>query len=91
MKVVPLKDRVLVLPKQAEEKTKGGIYIPETAQEKKQEGTLIAVGSLSKDYHDVNVAKNDRVLYESYSGTEIVIDGKKHLILHVKDILAKIE
>ena len=86
MEVIPLKNRVLVQPKEAEERTVGGIYIPEAAKEKTQEGTVIAVGEPGEAGY-MPVKKGDSVLYESYAGSEIEIEGKKHLILKVKDIL----
>lgn len=87
MKVKPLGTRVLVMPKKTEDKTKGGIYIPDTAKEKTQEGTIKAVG----DSKDMTVKAGDQVLFESYAGTEIKIDGEKHLIMELKDILAIIQ
>jgi chaperonin GroES len=90
MEVIPLKNKVLVQPKESEEKTAGGIYIPDTAKEKTQEGVVIAAGEPG-DSGYMPVKKGDHVLYESYAGSEIEIEGKKHLILKVKDILGIIK
>ncbi|MCF7862154.1 co-chaperone GroES [Candidatus Woesearchaeota archaeon] len=87
MSIKPLKDRVLIKPKETEEKTAGGIYIPDSAKEKTQEAEVIAVGTDEK----MPVKTGDKVIYESYAGTEVKINGKKHLIIQVKDILAKLE
>lgn len=85
MKVVPLKERILVKPKVGEEKTAGGIYLPENAQEKTNEGEVIEVGE------NCPVKKGDRILFETFAGNEVKINGVKHLILNAKDIIAKIE
>ena len=87
MRIIPLKERILVKPKTGEEKTKGGIYVPETAQEKTNEGEVIEVGEMEKP----PVKKGDRVLFEAFAGTEVKVNGVKHLILNIKDIIAKIE
>jgi chaperonin GroES len=86
MKQKPLKDRVLVKPHEAEEKTASGIYIPESAQEKPQRGTVVAVGDGKKD-EPMTVKVGDVVLYGKYSGTEIKIDGTDYLIMREDDIL----
>lgn len=86
MKQKPLKDRVLVKPHDAEEKTASGIYIPESAQEKPQRGTVVAVGDGKKD-EPMTVKVGDVVLYGKYSGTEIKIDGTDYLIMREDDIL----
>jgi chaperonin GroES len=95
MKIKPLSDRVLVEILEAEEKTKGGIILPDTAKEEKSEGKVAAVGPgktlESGKVEAVGVKKGDRVLFGKYSGDEITIDGKKHKILDSKDILAVIE
>jgi chaperonin GroES len=75
VKIKPLADRVLVEPMEAEEKTASGIFIPDTAKEKPQKGTVIAVGPGTKDV-TMEVKKGDVVLYGKYAGTEISIDGK---------------
>jgi len=91
MKIRPLQDRVLVKRVQEEEKTKGGIIIPDTAKEKPIEGKVIAVGS-GKVLEDGSVRKldikvGDHVLFGKYGGTEVRIDGEEHLILREDDIL----
>ena len=83
----PLADRVLVEAAQAEEKTAGGIIIPDTAKEKPQRGKVIAVGSGKKD-EPLTVKIGDNVLYGKYSGTEINIEGKEYLIMRESDIFA---
>jgi len=80
IKVKPLADRVLIEPMEAEEKTTSGIYIPDTAKEKPQKGTIIAVGAGTKDVN-MEVKVGDVVLYGKYAGTEITIDGKDYLIM----------
>ncbi|MEY2924485.1 MAG: hypothetical protein RLZZ337_1033 [Bacteroidota bacterium] len=87
MKIKPLADRVLVEPAAAEEKTAGGIYIPDTAKEKPQRGTVIAVGPGKKD-EPTTVKAGDTVLYGKYSGTELQVEGKDLLIMRESDILA---
>ena len=88
----PLGDRVLVKPKETEEKTASGIVLPDTAKEKPQEGTVIAVGP-GKTTDDgkkipLEVKVGDHVLYGKYSGTEVMIDGEEHLIMRESDIFA---
>jgi chaperonin GroES len=85
--IKPLADRVLVEPKEAEEKTASGLYIPNTAKEKPQRGTVIATGPGKKD-EPMEVQTGDEVLYGKYSGTEISVEGKDYLIMRVSDILA---
>ena len=87
MKIQPLADRVLIQPAEAEQKTASGIIIPDTAKEKPQRGTVVAVGKGTKD-HEMTVKEGDNVLYGKYSGTEIDIDGTKYLIMKESDILA---
>ncbi|MEI7490140.1 MAG: co-chaperone GroES [Bacteroidota bacterium] len=89
VKIKPLADRVLVEPAQAEEKTAGGIIIPDTAKEKPQKGTVVAVGPGKKD-EPMTVKVGDLVLYGKYSGTEITIDGGNYLIMRESDIVAVI-
>ncbi len=95
MKIRPLQDRVLVKRIQEEEKTKGGIIIPDTAKEKPQEGRVVAVGKgkISEDGKIIplDVKVNDRVLFNRYAGSEIKIDGEEHLIMREEDILGIIE
>jgi chaperonin GroES len=92
MKLKPLEDRVLVLRIQEEEKTSGGIVIPDTAKEKPMQGKVIAVGPGKVDEKGkripMEVKKNDRVLFGKYAGNEIKIDGVEHLIMREDDILA---
>ncbi|MCX6280171.1 MAG: co-chaperone GroES [Bacteroidetes bacterium] len=85
--IKPLADRVLVEPAAAEEKTAGGIIIPDTAKEKPQKGTVVAVGPGKKD-EPMTVAIGDNVLYGKYAGTEITIDGVNYLIMRESDIVA---
>jgi len=92
MKIRPLHDRVIVKRVEEEEKTKGGIIIPDTAKEKSVEGEVIAVGD-GKTLEDgkkipLEVKKGDRVLFGKYAGTEISIDGEEHLIMREDDIIA---
>ena len=87
MNVKPLADRVLVEPASAEEKTAGGIIIPDTAKEKPQRGTIVAVGNGKVD-EPMTVKEGDSVLYGKYSGTEITIEGKDYLIMRESDIFA---
>jgi chaperonin GroES len=81
----PIKDRVLVEPAPAEEKTAGGIIIPDTAKEKPQKGKVLAVGKGKKD-EPMTVKVGDTVLYGKYSGTEVVLEGKTYLIMREDDI-----
>jgi chaperonin GroES len=89
MSIKPLADRVLVEPSAAEEKTSGGIIIPDTAKEKPQKGIVVAVGNGKKD-EPITVKVGDKVLYGKYSGTEINVEGKDYLIMRESDIYAVI-
>jgi len=95
VKIRPLQDRVIVKRIEEEEKTKGGIIIPDTAKEKPQEGKVVAVGKgkMNEDgkITPLDVKVNDRILFGKYSGTEINIDGEEHLIMREEDILGIIE
>lgn len=95
MKIRPLQDRVIVKRIEEEEKSKGGIIIPDTAKEKPQEGKIVAVGKgkMNEDGKIIplDVKVNDRVLFGKYSGSEINIDGEEHLIMREEDILGIIE
>ena len=95
MKIRPLQDRVIVKRIAEEEKTKGGIIIPDTAKEKPQEGKIVAVGKgkMNDDgkITPLDVKVNDRILFGKYSGTEIIVDGEEHLIMREDDILGVIE
>ncbi|MGM5488742.1 MAG: co-chaperone GroES [Nanobdellota archaeon] len=84
MNVKPLGNRVLLEREELEEKTKGGIYIPDTAKEKTYRGKVVAVG----DGKDIPVKAGDTVIFESYAGTEITVEDKKYLIMDIKDVLA---
>ena len=95
MKIRPLQDRVIVKRLAEEEKTKGGIIIPDTAKEKPQEGKVVAVGK-GKVADDgklikLDVKAGDRILFSKYGGTEVKIDGEEHLIMREDDILGIIE
>ncbi|MGN0189978.1 MAG: co-chaperone GroES [Candidatus Cryptobacteroides sp.] len=87
MMIRPLSDRVLVEPKEAETKTAAGLYIPDTAKEKPQQGTILAVGAGKKD-EPMELKVGDVVLYGKYAGTEITVDGKNYLIMKQSDVLA---
>jgi chaperonin GroES len=95
MKIRPLQDRVLVKRIAEEEKTKGGIIIPDTAKEKPQEGKVIAVGKGKANDEGkiipLQVKAGDKILFGKYSGSEIKIDGEEHLIMREEDILGVIE
>ena len=87
MNIKPLADRVLVVPAPAEEKTIGGIIIPDTAKEKPLKGDVVAVGNGTKD-EEMVVKVGDTVLYGKYAGTELELEGNKYLIMRQSDILA---
>ena len=95
MKIRPLSDRLVVKRTQEEEKTKGGIIIPDTAKEKPLEAEVIAVGNgkVSDDgkLRPLDVKKGDKILIGKYSGSEVKLDGEEHIILREDDILAVIE
>ena len=84
MKIKPIGERILVKIQASEEKTASGIIIPQTAQEKTQEGVVMAVG----EDESIKVKVNDRIMYDKYAGTALKIDGEEHLILKMSDILA---
>ncbi len=90
MNIRPLADRVLIKPAAAEEKTLGGIIIPDSAKEKPLKGEVVAVGNGTKD-EEMVVKNGDTVLYGKYAGTEIELDGEKYLIMRQADMLAIIE
>ena len=87
--IKPLQDRVLVKADAAEQMTKGGLYIPDTAKEKPQQGQVIAVGTGKKD-EPMTLKAGDKVLYGKYSGTELTVDGEEYLIMRQSDIFAVI-
>jgi chaperonin GroES len=94
-KIKPLGQNVLLRRLEAEEKTKGGIILPDTAKEKPKEGEVIAVGEGEIDKNgkkkDFQVKKGDRVIFSSYAGTEIKLDGEEYLILSEDDVLGVVE
>ncbi|MCL2294413.1 MAG: co-chaperone GroES [Spirochaetes bacterium] len=85
MKIIPLGDRVLIKIAESEEKTKGGLFIPQTAQEKTQTGTVSAVGD---DNDAIKVKVGQKVMYDKYAGTNIKIDGEEYLIVKASEIIA---
>ncbi|HVN40217.1 MAG TPA: co-chaperone GroES [Myxococcota bacterium] len=95
MKIRPLQDRILVKRIDEEEKTKGGIIIPDTAKEKPSEGKVVAVGKgkVNEDgkLTPLDVKKGDRILFSKYSGTEVNIEGDEHLIIREDDVLGVVE
>jgi len=95
VKIRPLQDRVIIKRIEEEEKSKGGIIIPDTAKEKPQEGKVVAVGKgkIGDDGKIIplDVKVNDRILFGKYSGSEINVDGEEHLIMREDDILGIIE
>ena len=88
----PLEDRILVRPEEGEETTVSGIVIPDTAKEKPQEGTVLAVGPGKRgetgELIPVDISEGDRVMYSKYGGTEVKVDGEELLILSSRDVLA---
>ncbi len=87
MSIKPLSDRVLILPNPAEEKTAGGLFIPDTAKEKPLAGKVIAVGPGTSEVK-MEVKVGDQVLYGKYAGTEVTVDGEDYLIMRQNDIMA---
>ncbi len=87
LNIKPLADRVIIEPAAAEEKTAGGIIIPDTAKEKPQKGKIVAIGTGKKD-EPLTVKVGDNVLYGKYAGTEITIDGNDYLIMRESDVVA---
>jgi chaperonin GroES len=93
MKINPLSDRVIIKPAPAEEKTKGGIILPDTAKEKPVVGEVVAVGPGKRDDGKLTPTElkvGDKVLYGKYSGTEVTLDGQEYLIMRESDIFAKV-
>jgi len=95
LKIRPLNDKVLIKRLEAEEKTKGGIVLPDSAKEKPQKGTVLAIGK-GRQLKDggraaMQVAKGDKVLFSSYAGTEIKIDGEEYMLMDESDILAVLD
>jgi chaperonin GroES len=95
MKLRPLQDRVLVRRVEPEEKTAGGIFIPDTAQEKPMEGEIIALGPGARDEHGMrhplDLETGDRVLFAKWSGTEVKVDGEELMMMKESDILGVVE
>ena len=89
MHIKPLGKRVLIKPSKEEEKTRGGIYIPETAKEKRKQGTVIEIGNIEEK--ELPIKKGDVILYTGYSSEELEMDGEKYLLLDAKDVIAKME
>ena len=90
MNIKPIGERVLIKPMKEEEKTAGGIYIPETAKEKKKQGVVVEVGTTSDD-NELPVQKGDLILYTGYNTEELEMNGEKFLIIDISDIIAKLE
>ncbi len=88
MQIKPLGRRVLIKPVKEAERTASGIYIPETAKEKKKQGIVVELGNVEEK--ELPVKKGDTILYAGYSSEELEVDGEKYLILDIKDIIAKI-
>lgn len=89
MRIKPIGKRILIKPIKEEERTKGGIYIPETAKEKKKQGIVVEVGTTEDK--EFPIIKGDIILYAGYSSEELEMDGEKYLILESKDVVAKLE
>ncbi|KAF5420131.1 MAG: chaperonin GroES [Candidatus Methanocomedens sp.] len=90
MNIKPIGERVLIKPVKEEEKTTGGIYIPETAKEKKKQGVVVEIGTSSDD-NELPVQKGDLILYTGYNTDELEMNGEKFLIIDISDIIAKLE
>ncbi|QEN03828.1 co-chaperone GroES [Thiospirochaeta perfilievii] len=88
MKIKPLGDRVLIKIEEAETKTASGLFIPQTAQEKTQQGVVVTIGD---DTETITVKAGDKVMYDKYAGTPVKIDSADHLIVQMSDIIAIIE
>ena len=88
MKIEPIGERVLIEQVKKEEKTSGGIYLPEEAQKERKEGIVISVGTF-KDGKQLPLQKGDKVIYGGYSSEDLELDGKKYLLIEFKDIVAK--
>ncbi|HIJ06823.1 MAG: 10 kDa chaperonin [Methanomicrobiales archaeon 53_19] len=90
MAIIPIGERVLIRPIQPEEKTKSGIYIPDSAREKRKEGDVIACGTY-KDGKELPVQAGDRILYGGYSSEKINVDNEELVMIEFKDVIAKVE
>ncbi len=95
MKIRPLHDRIVIKRVPEEEKTSGGLYIPDTAKEKPARGVVVAVGQGKRDESgnriSLDVKPNDEVLFGKYAGTELKLDGEEHIVLREEEVLAVIE
>ena len=94
VKIQPMGERVLLKPTKTEERTKGGIYIPDSAKEQKKEGEVLAVGTYKEGAmagKDLPLKKGDKILYGGYSSDDFELDGQKYIIIDFKDVVAKIE
>jgi len=89
MDIKPIGERVLIEPIKLEEKTKGGLYIPESAKEERKEGTVISVGQY-KDGKELPIKSGDKIIYGGYSSDDWEVDGKKYVFIEFKDVLAKV-
>ena len=90
MNIKPIGERVLIKPMKEEEKTAGGIYIPETAKEKKKQGVVVEIGTASDD-NEMPVQKGDLILYTGYDTEELEMNGEEYIIINISDIIAKLE
>ncbi|MBC2697090.1 MAG: co-chaperone GroES [ANME-2 cluster archaeon] len=90
MNIKPIGERVLIKPMKEEEKTAGGIYIPETAKEQKKQGVVVEIGTADDD-KELPVQKGDLIIYTGYSTEDLEIDGEEYLIINISDIIAKLE
>lgn len=90
MNIKPMGERVLLKPLVKQEKTKGGIYIPDSAKEDRKEGEVLASGTY-KDGKELPLNKGDKIIYGGYSSDEVTIDGEKYIFIDFKDVLAKFE
>ena len=90
MNILPMGERVLIKQQEKEEKTEGGIYIPDSAKEERKEGEVVAVGQY-KDGKDLPLKKGDKVLYGGYNSDNIEMNGEQYIFIDFKDILARIE
>ncbi len=91
MDITVLGPRVLLKPVEKEQKTKGGLYIPDSAKNENKEGEVVEVGSYESKDKEMPVKKGDKVIYSGFSDNEITIDGEKYIIVNIKDVLAIIK
>lgn len=90
MKIKPIGERILIKPMKEDEKTAGGIFIPDTAKEKKKQGIVVELGT-PEEGKELPVKKGDLVIYTGYSSEEMEMDGEEYIILNMKDVIAKLE